>query len=205
MEDLEELDPATFWGDFRRLAEAYLGHGPGRTQAWHERIDRLLEQLIERDQRYGYPPPFCSKGCCNCCHEPVYCTGEEAGEILEHCRREGIAIDAAKLERQLAWLEVDGARDHTGTTRWNDQPEADQSCVFLDPAEGACRIWQVRPFVCRVHLAEGTGDYCRPRNGVPDPRARGISYPEWSYVLSVIFTIHQDSIRKSLGRLLLGT
>jgi hypothetical protein len=36
-----------------------------------------------------------------------------------------------------------------------------------------------------------------------NPKALGISYIELSYILSAIFTIHRDSIRKTMGRLLL--
>jgi len=94
-------------------------------------------------------------------------------------------------------------RTRTGATTWNDQPGADQACAFLDPGDGSCTIWPVRPLVCRVHLAEGSDAHCRPHNGREDPEARGISYLELSYILSVVFTIHRDSIRKTLGQLLL--
>ena len=90
----------------------------------------------------------------------------------------------------------------SGVTTWNDQSEEDQACIFLDPQKKSCKIWAVRPFVCRVHLAEETNHYCRPYNGEPHPQVKGISYPEWSYILSAIFTIHQDSIKKTMVQLL---
>ena len=102
----------------------------------------------------------------------------------------------------LQTVELDDQGNHTGITTWNDQNESEQSCIYLDPNEKACRIWPVRPFVCRVHLAEETDHYCRPYNGDPHPQAQGITYPEWSYVLSAIFTIHQDSIKKTMIQLL---
>jgi Fe-S-cluster containining protein len=203
LEQMEELDPAEFWREFRRAAEDYLGGGADRSRVVQARVDALLETLIARDRRFGYPPPFCHKGCANCCHEPVYATSEEARTILDFCAREGIPVDRGRLERQLDHLVFDARGDHTGATTWHDQPDADQACVFLDPADRACRVWPVRPLVCRVHLAEGTDAHCRPHNGEPDPRARGIAYPEWSYILSAVFTIHHASIRKSLGKLLL--
>lgn len=202
-DEVEDLDPAEFWSGFRRAAEDYLAIEGDRAREVHARVDALLERLIARDARFGYPPPFCHKGCANCCHEPVYCTSGEAALILAHCRDAGIPIDRARLARQLEALTFDARGDHTGATTWNDQPEEDQACAFLDPASRACTIWPVRPLVCRVHLAEGTDAHCRPRNGVPDPEARGIAYPEWSYVLSAVFSIHRDSIRRTLGRLLL--
>ena len=199
----DELAPGEFWKELRAAAEAYLAGGADRADVFHRRVDALLETLLERDARFGYPRPFCHKGCSHCCHELVYCTSEEARLIHGHCRAAGLVLDYAKLERQLQYIATDDHLDHTGATTWNDQPTADQACVFLDPADGACTIWPVRPMVCRVHLAEGTNAFCRPHNGVENPEARGISYLETSYLLSAIFTIHQDSIKKTMGRLLL--
>ncbi len=202
-DELDELAPETLWRELRAAAEPYLAGGPERTASLHRRVDALLDALTARDQRFGYPPPFCHKGCCNCCHEVVYCTSEEAAGIHRHCRAAGIAIDYPRLERQLRHLETDADQDHTGATTWNDQPGPDQACAFLDPRDGSCTIWPVRPLVCRVHLAEETDAHCRPHNGREDPAAKGISYLEVSYLLSAVFTIHRDSIRKTLGRLLL--
>ena len=94
--------------------------------------------------------------------------------------------------------------DHTGITTWNNQKEEDQSCVFLNSTEKSCAIWEERPFVCRVHLAEKTDHYCKPHNGVINPNVRGITYLDWSYILTAIFTIHKNSIKKTMGRLLLN-
>ena len=203
-EEIEAVPPGELWKELRAVAEKYLAGGDDRAAVFQRIVDATLEALIQRDARFGYPPPFCHKGCCNCCHELVYCTAEEARLIHDHCQASGIAIDHAKLERQLKHVETDGHLDHTGGTTWNDQEAADQSCVFLDPANGACTIWPVRPMVCRVQLAEGTDRYCRPHNGRGNPDARGIDYPETSYILTAIFTIHRDSIKKTMGRLLLA-
>ena len=202
-EEIDDLPPGEAWKELRTVADAYLAGGPDRAATWQRIVDETLETLLARDQRFGYPPPFCHRGCSNCCHELVYCTSEEALRIHRHCLEAGIPLDPARLERQLRHVEVDAAGDHTGGTTWNDQPEADQACVFLDPADGSCRIWPVRPMVCRVHLAEASDAHCRPRNGVENPRARGISHLETGYILSAIFTLHRDSDRKTMGRLLL--
>ena len=203
LEELDELPPEEIWRELRSAAEAYLADDGDRTRLVRERVDQLIETLVARDQRFGYPAPFCHKGCAECCHELVYCTDEEARRIHDHCAREGIGIDYAKLERQLEHIEVDERMDHTGATTWNDQEEADQSCVFLGP-DRACRVWAERPLVCRVHLAEGSDRFCRPHNGAVNPEAAGISYIELSYILSAVFTLHRASVKKTMGRLLLG-
>ncbi len=201
-EDFSNIPPEEFWKEFRTQLENYLKTPNNRSDIFHQLIDQKLEELIARDKRYGYPPPYCHKGCANCCHEIVYCTSEEAELILKYCQENKIEIDYQKIERQLKTVEFDDEGNHSGITTWNDQSEEDQACIFLNPQEKSCKIWAVRPFVCRVHLAEETDLYCRPYNGDPHPQAKGISYPEWSYILSAIFTIHQDSIKKTMVQLL---
>lgn len=204
-EEMESIPAEEFWKELRRVAQIYLASGKDGTRLLHELVDKQIDQLIARDQRFGYPPPFCHKGCSQCCHELVYCTSAEASDILDYCQANGIDIDTDKIRRQLAYVEFDPQGNHTGRTTWNDQPVEDQSCLFLNPQDKACRIWPVRPFVCRVHLAEGSSTYCAPHNGSENPQAKGINYIETSYALSVVFTLHRDSIRKTLGKLLLDT
>ncbi len=204
-DEMDQIPSEDIWKTFRRIAEMYLGGGKNRAHMFHDLTDRALKSLIERDKRLGYPPPFCRKGCSNCCHEPVYCTSDEASEIHDYCRKHGVRIDNEKLLRQLRHMEFDSAMDHTGATTWNDQKTEDQSCVFLNPTDKSCDIWPARPLVCRVHLAEETDLYCAPHNGAENPRAQGINYIESSYILTVVFTIHRDSIKKTMGRLLLDS
>lgn len=202
-EEMESITSNEIWKEFRRIADIYLCGGKDRTRISHEMVDETIESLIERDKRFGYAPPFCHKGCSNCCHELVYCTSEEAARIHDYCINSNIEINYAKLLRQLDYIEFNDDMDHTGETTWNNQKMEDQSCIFLDRMDKCCNIWSVRPLVCRVHLAEDTDQYCAPNNGIENPNACGVNYIELSYILSVIFTIHRDSIKKTMGRLLL--
>jgi len=204
-DEMEDIPSEVIWKEFRRIAEIYLGGGEDRTRILHEMADKTIDALIERDKRFGYAPPFCHKGCCNCCHELVYCTSEEAACIHDYCLKNDLEIDYEKLSRQLDYIEFDKSMDHTGATTWNDQKTEDQSCVFLNRMDKCCNIWPVRPLVCRVHLAEDTDQYCAPHNGIENHNARGVNYIELSYILSVIFTIHRDSIKRTMGRLLLDS
>ncbi|MEI6093756.1 MAG: SEC-C metal-binding domain-containing protein [bacterium] len=203
-EEIPKLSYETFWKELRQISESYLRSGKKRTQIFHQIVDEKIDALIEKDKRDGYEPPFCHKGCCNCCNEVVFCTDEEAELINNYCKEKKIEIDYKKLERQLNHIEIDKNLDHTDLTTWNDQKEEDQSCVFLNLEERACTIWEERPFVCRVHLAEKTDQYCKPHNGVVNPNVHGINYLEWSYILTSIFTIHRNSIKKTMGQLLLN-
>jgi Fe-S-cluster containining protein len=191
------------WNQLRFWSEQYLDCGENRTQKFHQMIDEKIEQEQEIDKQNGYRPYFCHKGCSNCCYQPIACTDEEARLIYEYCNNNNITIDFEKIERQMKYIELDTSDNFVGNTTWDEQQEEDQSCVFLDKKDQSCRIWTVRPFVCRVHIAEKTNQYCRSVNGVPNPVARGIHYPVCSYILSSIFTIHHDSVGKMMGRLLL--
>lgn len=198
-----DIPAEEIWEQLKLWSEQYMEFGEKRTRICHKLIDEIIDYQVEIDRREGYNPPFCHRGCSNCCYQPVACTDEEAQLIYEYCEGNRICIDFAKLERQQRFLEFDSCNNFTGRTNWDEQPAEDRCCVFLDKSDETCRIWEVRPLVCRVHLAEKTDRYCRSVNGIPDPGASGIHYPECSYILSAVFTIHHDSIGKMMGSLLL--
>ena len=193
------------WNQLRFWSEQYLNAGNNRTHQFHKIIDEEIAVQIEADKRNGYRPYFCYKGCSHCCYQPVAGTDEEAQLIYSYCADNKISIDFKKIQRQMNYITVDPNNDFTGETNWNDQNENDQACVFLDKNDESCIIWNVRPFVCRSHLAEKTNEYCKSYNGVPNPNASGIHYLTCSYILSSIFTIHHNSIGKMMGKLLLDT
>lgn len=198
-----EIPAGEIWDQLRFRSEQYMNSGENRTQKFHELFDRTMEKELEADSRDGFRPPVCAKGCINCCYQPVACTVEEARLIYSYCIENNITIDFEKLERQLNFITADADGNFTGETTWNDQPEEDQACAFLDRTDGSCTVWAVRPFVCRNSLAEKTNAFCKPHNGVPDPRAIGIQYPSLSYILSSVFSVHHDSVGKMMNRLLL--
>lgn len=198
-----DIPAAEIWDRLRFWSEQYLQFEGNRTGEFQRIIDREIVSGIEKDVGEGFRPPFCHKGCSGCCYQPVACTDEEAELIYKYCADNAIRIDFNRLERQCKFMEFDPCNNFTGVTTWDDQAGEDSACVFLDKSAETCMIWEVRPFVCRVHLAEKTNMYCRSIDGVPDSRAAGIHYPECSYILSSIFTIHHDSIGKMMGRLLL--
>ena len=196
------IPAAEVWDRLRHWTEKYLSYGSDRTQRFHEIVDETIAFQTGIDVRDGYSPPYCRIGCTGCCCQPVACTDEEAELIFEYSAERGIPIDLEKIGRQDRHLEYDRNDDFTGETTWDDQPDEDRACAFLDTNAGSCTIWPVRPFVCRAQLAEGTNAHCRPHNGVPDPQSRAIHFPEASYILSAVFTVHHDSVGKMLCRLL---
>ena len=144
-----EIPPEEIWEQLYFWSQQYLAAGENRTKKFHEIVDEAMRYQAELDREDGYNPPFCRKGCANCCYQPVACTDEEAKLIARHCAAHGIEIDAAKLERQTAHMTFDGEGNFEGCPTWDEQPEDDRSCVFLDASDRSCRIWEARPFVCR--------------------------------------------------------
>jgi len=199
-----KIPPEEIWNQLRFWSEQYLNFGNNRTQICHKIIDEAIQNQMEIDIQEGYRPYYCHKGCSNCCYQPVACTDNEAVNIYKYCADNKIYINFEKLERQQRYIETDSNNNFYERTTWNDQADDEQACIFLNKDDGSCTIWEVRPFVCRVHLAEKTDKYCRSNNGVPDPNAIGIHYPVCSYILSSIFTIHHDSVGKMMGQLLLN-
>lgn len=199
-----EIPAGEVWDRLWYWTKRYCDSGSDRSVRFQQLVDEVIEHQSRLDSEQGYPPAYCHKGCANCCYQNVACTGEEALQIYKFCKDGGIPIDFEKLSRQRAHLQFDQNGDFTGITDWDEQPDSDRSCVFLDNEQRICRIWPVRPLVCRLHLAEKTDAYCKTSNGAIDTRAAGIHYPECSYIASAVFTAHHDSIGKTMNALLLA-
>lgn len=198
-----DIPAAEIWDQLKRWSQQYLQCGNDRTREFQRIVDEVIEHQSKLDAEQGYPPVYCHKGCSNCCYQCVACTDEEAALLHNYCGKHDIAVDYGKLKRQLTHMCFDTEGNFTGETTWDDQSDADRSCVFLNEADGSCRVWEVRPLVCRVHLAEQTDLYCKTYNGTIDSRAKGLHYPVCSYILSAVFSIHHDSIGKMMNTLLL--
>ncbi|HNX58249.1 MAG TPA: SEC-C metal-binding domain-containing protein [Spirochaetota bacterium] len=190
------------WDQLAYWSRRYLECSVDRSRHFHEIIDEMIERQMRLDIDEGFAPAFCHKGCSRCCYQPVACTDDEARLISEFCLDRGIAIDYDRILRQSSHIIFDNDDNFTGETTWDDQPASDRGCVFLDEKDGSCTIWEVRPFVCRVHLAAETDTYCGTNNGAVDSRAEGIHYSDCSYLLSAVFSIHHDSIGRMMNRLL---
>ena len=197
-----DIPASEIWDQLKYWTEQYLEFGENRTKISHRVLDNMIDYRLETERLEGYAPCFCHKGCCSCCYQPVACTDEEAMLIAHHCRENSVPLDKDRLRRQQRFMLFDKEGNFTGAPEWTSQTEEDQSCIFLDAQERTCRIWEVRPFVCRAHLAEKTDRYCRSSTGAPDPRSSGIHYPECSFLLSAIFSFHHDSVGKMMGPLL---
>ena len=155
---------------------------PEQVRYIHEKADELTRWMIlESAKRFQKVPP-CKEGCSSCCYEPVIAEQGEIEVALEYARehftpeeREGLLSRIREAALRLGtWGKVDEYERKVGEEK-EDVSHLLRSyralrlpCPFLDFDSGACRVYPVRPYSCRVHLALGPKRFCdedalRPR------------------------------------------
>ncbi|MGQ9755557.1 MAG: YkgJ family cysteine cluster protein [Desulfotomaculales bacterium] len=80
-------------------------------------------------------------GCDLCCYERIPLTSIDYFRLAKHLA----GSDGRAFFDRFAWVTVDG-RAVDITLRRDDRGR----CCFLDPQEKVCRVYRVRPFVCRT-------------------------------------------------------
>src|SRR5689334_5996084 len=94
---------------------------PEETIDWVERLHAAVDELASPITAAHQGRLHCRAGCHDCCSDGLTV----------------FAIEAAVIERHHEGLLAEGV------------PHADGACAFLD-AEGRCRIYRQRPYVCRT-------------------------------------------------------
>jgi Fe-S-cluster containining protein len=90
----------------------------------------------------------CKAGCSNCCYIPVRVTDDESLYILDYCKLNDITIDQQSAHYQaLAKQSL-------------DLPREMRQCIFLDEKTNKCKIYPVRPLVCRSHFSQTDPKFC---------------------------------------------
>jgi Fe-S-cluster containining protein len=127
---------------------------------------RFLHQVVEEYNSEVFSHPLvkqlspCQKGCSACCHTQVSVTEDEA-RLLSQKIRDGIDVDIQRLKIQMtAGNEAEAFFKLDFETR---------RCIFLDD-QGACRVYEDRPAVCRNNVVLGSPDQCDTREGIKPTR-----------------------------------
>lgn len=95
----------------------------------------------------------CKQGCDHCCHRPVGTTGPSVLRIVSSLRA---SLNPAEFAEVLA--RVVSLDDKTHGRGWTPTQRPPLPCAFL--VAGACRIYAVRPLVCRAWNSADSDD-CR--------------------------------------------
>lgn len=119
-----------------------------RANLIHQTIDEFNQEVFSHPLVLKFSP--CKMGCDGCCHTQVSVTDDEAA-LLALRINEGVSID----EKRLA-LQTQAGND---SQAYYKMSYADRRCVFLND-QGACRVYEDRPSVCRTNAVLGDSQQC---------------------------------------------
>ena len=127
---------------FAQAEDSQAATSPARAAeaAW-ARTDALAREAP------GHTTWACEAGCAACCHLLVRVHPGEADAIAAHVRSSLPPADLAALRHDLDAVAARAASRSAGAYR-----RARLRCAFLD-ADDHCRIYDVRPVLCRVHAS----------------------------------------------------
>lgn len=137
-----------------------------------------IEDFVETQVRTAKPAIQCKRGCAACCHQSVACTEQEAIRIANYVFQKGIQLDEDRLQKQRLSL-----KESLRTFQLLTYEE--RTCIFLGE-DLACRIYPVRPLVCRRHVVQNEARWCA------DGEASRLLFavdPEVDAYLSAFYTV----------------
>lgn len=146
-----------------------------RAQLIHQQVDEFNHEVFSHPLVEKFSP--CKIGCEGCCHTQVSVTDDEAA-LLALRVSEGVSIDEERLALQMA-----AGND---SEVYYKMSYADRRCVFLDE-QGACRVYQDRPSVCRTNAVLGDAEQCdtsvtiRPTRLVRTPKSDMAIYASYLF------------------------
>lgn len=97
----------------------------------------------------------CRQGCAWCCYDVTFGTVPEILLLAEYLR-EGMSDKLPLLVDELR-THVAGTKGLKDVTAYK---RARVACPFLDPQTRSCRVYDVRPMCCRIHISQDA-DACR--------------------------------------------
>jgi Fe-S-cluster containining protein len=109
---------------------------------------KRIDKFNSEEMKITRQKIICKSGCSNCCHIPVMVTDDESLLILDYCKFKNIEIDVLKAHNQaLAKQKL-------------EMPRQERRCIFLDDKTNNCKIYPVRPLVCRSHFSLTEPEFC---------------------------------------------
>ncbi len=135
--------------------------------ALYEQVDTVIEDYHAHSTKH----PPCAAGCSSCCSDyfpvsqvefellltymehswskaDIEAAFQQAEVNLERFRQDNEPMYEALVNRTNRKQELDSIRRHAGRNSF--------ACPLLDPEKGICRVYPVRPFICRTHGSSHT-------------------------------------------------
>jgi Fe-S-cluster containining protein len=127
----------------------------------------------------------CKKGCSTCCSRPVGTTAPSVLRLAAWLRAHRTPEELAEVRRRVAALD-----DVTHGKTWTPRERPPNPCALL--VDGACSVYEVRPFACRAWNAVDVEE-CK--------RAMGQDWTALRFDLfqRTTFAAVEDGIRLALG------
>jgi len=130
--------------------------------------DAAIAGELERLRREEGVVPHCKSGCSHCCRYHILTNIVEAQTLAQYIRREFSEGQINSLRaRTQHWHEWDDSRP--GRHPFSIIGEGvihsacfDHSCPF--DVNGTCRVYPVRPIVCRSHFVSSPPRFCATAN-----------------------------------------
>jgi Fe-S-cluster containining protein len=146
----------------------------------HNVIDELNKEVFAHPILQELVP--CKSGCTACCHTQVSVTKEEAELLNEHLEN-GLVIDLDLLSKQA---QAGNYSQDFFSLSYNER-----KCVFLGE-NGACRVYQNRPSVCRTNAVVGEASQCDTRKN-PSGELRLVKTQKADMAIYGFFAISSES------------
>lgn len=149
----EVLKLLTEWvNEYKVQASKYINDPEHRLELVKE-FYQLVDESIKELPHDTMKNVKCKKGCAHCCHVQVIVSLCEAQYILEHCKKNNIALDVEYLKNQASLREPN---------HFHFSPF--KKCVFLNK-NNECSVYSVRPITCRRYFVVTDPELCRMDQG----------------------------------------
>lgn len=160
-----------YCGSGRKLKHCHPQSAPDSRAAHMTKLYGQVDTAIEQYHADHKAHPPCAAGCSSCCSDyfPVsqvefelllsYMEHSWSDEDIQHAfaqaernlevfREDNPAMYEALVHKTNQQQELESIRRHAGRNRF--------ACPLLDPEKGICRVYPVRPFICRTHGSSHT-------------------------------------------------
>ena len=161
-----------------------------RAQIVHLEVESFNQEVFSHPLVEKFSP--CKMGCDGCCHTQVSVTDDEA-VLLAQRVEDGLVIDMARLE-----LQAEAQNDSDAYYKIKYQ---DRRCVFLDD-EGACRVYEDRPSVCRTNAVIGDASQCDTSVSVGPTRLIRTPKSDMAIYASFLFSRESGTLPLMLSKAL---